>query len=411
MSQVTIFENAFLIDGTGADPVDGASVVVEGRTIKEVSDQALTAKPAGAELIDLKGKTLMPGLIDGHIHAANIYMNHAQTSALSPAVFVCRTAENLEADINLGFTTVRDAGGLDLGFRQAIEQGYINGPRTLLSVNMLTQSGGHGDKRSPFQEANQPRSPMGNYPEICDGVDEVKKAARNVLRRGADQVKVMADGGVASPTDKLGHWQFEVDELEAAVTVAKAAGTYVMAHVYADQAVRNCVAAGVKTIEHGNLITEDTARLMAEKGTWLCPTLTTYQILAEYGEKEGLSPFILSKMEQIVEVGFASVERAVAAGVKIASGSDIIGPYQFHKGRELGLKAQVMGPMAAIVAATKSSAEMIELDDRLGTVEAGRLADLIVVRANPLEDLTQFHHDNNGVVMVLVDGKVRKREI
>ena len=411
MSQVTIFENAFLIDGTGADPVDGASVVVEDRLIKEVSDQALTAKPAGAEVIDLNGKTLMPGLIDGHIHAANIYMNHSQTSVLSPAVFVCRTAENLEADINLGFTTVRDAGGLDLGFRQAIEQGYINGPRTLLSVNMLTQSGGHGDKRTPFQEANQPRSPMGNYPEICDGVDEVIKAARNVLRRGADQIKVMADGGVVSPTDKLGSWQFEIDELKAAVTVAKAAGTYVMAHVYADQAVRNCVAAGVKTIEHGNLITEDTAKLMAENGTWLCPTLTTYQILAEYGEKEGLSPYVLSKREQIVEAGFASVERAVAAGVKIASGSDIIGPYQFHKGRELGLKAQVMGPMAAIVSATKSSAEMVELDDKLGTVEPGKLADLIVVRANPLEDLTLFHHDNNGVVMVLVDGRIRKREI
>lgn len=411
MGPTILFKEAFLIDGSGAEPIDGASVVVENGQIKEVDAAGKSTAPDGARVIELNGRTLMPGLIDAHVHAGNIEVNLEQTAVLPPAVYVLKTTQNLETDLSLGFTTLRDAGGLDWGFKQAIAQGLIKGPRLLLSVNMLTQSGGHGDKRGIAREQNVPRNSIGMYPEICDGPDEVRKAAREALRRGADVIKVMADGGVASPTDKLGQWQFEVDELEAAVRVARAAGTHVMAHCYADQAITNCVEAGVKTIEHGNLMGRATAELMAARGAYLVPTLTVLYVLAEYGESAGFDATMMAKLKQVVPRALEGLEQAYKAGVKIGSGSDIIGPFQYMKGRELSIKAEIMSPMEAIVSATRTNAEMLDLGDRLGTVASGKLADLIVVDGNPLKDLGLFEHDRHGVVLVMKEGDIYKETL
>jgi imidazolonepropionase-like amidohydrolase len=411
MGQTILFKDALLIDGNGGEPADGASVVVENGQIKEVDVSGKSTAPDGARVVALNGRTLMPGLIDAHVHAGNIEVNLEQTAVLPPAVYVLKTTQNLETDLSLGFTTLRDAGGLDWGFKQAIAQGLIKGPRLLLSVNMLTQSGGHGDKRGFAREQNVPRNSIGMYPEICDGPDEVRKAAREALRRGADVIKVMADGGVASPTDKLGQWQFEVDELEAAVQVARAAGTFVMAHCYADQAITNCVEAGVKTIEHGNLMGRETAELMAARGAYLVPTLTVLYVLAEYGERAGFDAIMMAKLRQVVPRALEGLEQAYKAGVKIGSGSDIIGPFQYMKGRELSIKAEIMSPMETIVSATRTNAEMLNLGDRLGTVEPGKLADLIVVDGNPLQDLGLFEHDREGVVLVMKEGDIYKETL
>jgi imidazolonepropionase-like amidohydrolase len=411
MEQTVLFKDAFLIDGKGGEPVDGASVVVENGLIKEVDASGKSVAPDNARLIELKGKTLMPGLIDAHVHIGNIEVVLDRTTAIPPAVYVMKAARNLETDLALGFTTIRDAGGLDFSFKESIRQGLIRGPRVLLSINMLTQSGGHGDKRGRYREQNVPRNSIGMYPEICDGPDEVRKAAREALRRGADQIKVMADGGVASPADKLGQWQFEVDELTAAVQVAEAAGTYVMAHCYDDRAITNCVEAGVKTIEHGNFMSQQTAELMAAKGAYVVPTLTVIYVLAEYGKAEGFDDFMMAKLKQVLPRAMEGLEHAYRAGVKIGSGSDIIGPFQYMKGRELAIKAEIMGPMEAIVSATRTNAEMLDLEDRLGTVEAGKLADLIVVDGNPLQDLGLFEHDRNGVVLVMKEGATFKDKL
>jgi len=408
MAEAVVFKNAFLIDGNGGQPSPGATVVVEGEAIKEVLTQGGPPALPGARVLDLRGKTLLPGLIDAHVHAGNIEVVHDHTAALPPAVYVLRATRNLEVDLDLGFTSLRDAGGLDWGFRAAVDQGLIRGPRLFLSVTMLTQTGGHGDKRGIAREANVPRNSIGVFPEICDGPDEVRRAAREVLRRGANQVKIMADGGVASPSDRPGQWQFEVPELRAAVEVAQAAGTYVLAHCYSDRAIRNCLEAGVRSIEHGNLMGRETAEMMAARGAFYVPTLSVFEVLAEHGRAEGLDAFILEKLRTVIQSGRQALEYAYRAGVKIASGTDIIGPFQYLKGRELALKAEVMTPMEAIVSATRTNAELIGWPDRLGTVEPGKLADLIVVDGNPLEDLGLFERGREKVVLVMKQGRVMK---
>jgi imidazolonepropionase-like amidohydrolase len=408
MNETVIFKNAFLIDGRGEEPVPDAGVVIAGGKISEILGTGKKYRAAKARVIDLQGKTLMPGLIDAHVHAGNIEVVMDRTAALPPAVYVHRATRNLETDVDLGFTTLRDAGGLDWGFRAAIEQGLIRGPRLLLSVNMVTQTGGHGDKRGCAREQQPPRNSIGMYPEVCDGPDEVRRGARQALRRGADQVKVMADGGVASPSDKPGQWQYTVEELRAAVETAEAANTYVMAHTYTPRAMQNCLQAGVRSLEHGNLLDEETARMMAEKGAYLVPTLTVFDVLAKEGKGSGLDAFILSKLGLVRKGMFRALDLAWKAGVKIGSGTDIIGPFQYLKGRELALKSRVMGPMAAIVSATRTNAELFFLDDQIGTVEAGKLADLIVVDGNPLKDMSLFEKGLQKVVLVMKEGRILK---
>jgi imidazolonepropionase-like amidohydrolase len=356
--------------------------------------------------------TLMPGLIDAHVHVGNIEIRNHLTAQLPPAVYVVRTCRNLESDIDLGFTTLRDAAGLDPGFRAAVDQGLVRGPRLLLSITPLAQSGGSTPAYGPGPDTPQPRNALGIYPEVCDGPDQVRAAARRTLGRGADQVKIFADGEVlaaqAADRAKPGQWKFSVDELRAAVDVAEAAGTYVMAHVYAPRAIRNALAAGVRSIEHGNLLDEETAGLMAEKGAFYVPTLITYDLLVKGGKSIGLDDYSIEKLALVGESGRRAVELAHRAGVKIASGSDIVGPGQDRKGRELVVKAEILGAMGAIVSATKTNAELLNLGDRLGTVEAGKLADLIVVDGNPLQNIGLFEDGRRTVRFVLKAGRVMK---
>jgi imidazolonepropionase-like amidohydrolase len=353
-------------------------------------------------VFDLKGRTLLPGLIDAHTHAGNIELRLAETALLPPAVYVHRAFRNLKNDLQLGFTTVRDAAGLDDGFRSAIEQGLIRGPRVLLSINPLTQTG-------PFPVA--PRNSLGVYPEVCDGPDGVRRAVRRVLGRGAHQIKLFADGEVVAqqPADQArpGQWKFTVEELRAAVETAEAAGTYVMAHAYGPRAIQNCLYAGVRSIEHGNLLDDATAALMAERGAFLVPTLTVYDLLSG-AAGESLDAASREKLALVGRAGKEAVDRAHRAGVKIASGSDIIGPYQGLKGRELSLKAEVMGAMGAVVSATRTNAELLGLADRLGTISPGKWADLIAVDGNPLEDPSLFELGFEKIVLVMKRGRIYK---
>jgi imidazolonepropionase-like amidohydrolase len=410
MGETLIFENAFLIDGTGSEPREDASVVVADGVIQEIVGSR-AKQPAGRR-IDLKGKTLMPGLIDAHVHIGNIEIRNHLTAQLPPAVYVLKACRNLETDLDLGFTTVRDAAGLDPGFRSAVDQGLARGPRLLLSVSPLAQSGGSTPAQGFGPDRPMARNALGIYPEICDGPDQVRAAARRTLGRGADQIKVFADGEVlaaqAADRAKPGQWKFSVEELQAAVEVAAAAGTYVMAHAYAPRAIQNCLHAGVRSIEHGNLLDEETATLMAEKGAFFVPTLTTYDLLVERGKSIGLDDYSLEKLALVGKFGRRAVELAQRAGVKIASGSDIVGPGMEFKGRELLIKGEILGAMEAIVSTTKINAELLNLSDRLGTIEPGKLADLIVLDGNPLKDLSLFENGLTKVSLVLKEGRVMK---
>ena len=245
---------------------------------------------------------------------------------------------------------------------------------------------------------------------VCDGVDEVRRAAREQLRLGADQIKVMASGGAMSPADELSATQYTLDELRAAVEVAASARTYVMAHAYNDGSVRNCLKSGVRSIEHGNLIDEETARLIAQSGAYLVPTLVTYEALSEEGGSYGVPEVVIRKINEARELGIRALRFAYEAGAKIASGSDLLGPLQERKARELEIKTEVMSPMESLVSATKTNAELFGMEDEIGTVEEGKLADLLVVDGDPLENIAVLQKPDN-LKLIMKGGRAVKNEL
>lgn len=387
---VVVLDRGWIVDGTGQEPFEGF-LAVEGDRIVEVSHGTPGSVPSDARRIDCSGCSILPGLIDAHVHLGALDVDIAeQHRRYLPSLAALMMGRVATETLQRGFTTVRDAGGADAGFRLAIEQGVVAGPRLLVSGRPVSQTGGHGDVRRR-EELGGPSgvgADIGMAHLIADGADEVRRAVREELRRGADQIKLMASGGAMSPTDKLGTTQFTVPELAAAVEEAEAAGTYALAHAYTPAAIRNCVAAGVRSIEHGNLLDQPTAELMAEHGTFLVPTIVTYEMLHDHAEAAGIGGDRLEKIEAAYSAAVQGLRLAHDAHVQIASGSDLLGSLARHAARELFLQAQVLGPLGAVVAATKTNAELLGLADALGTVEPGKAADVLVVSGDILEDLT-----------------------
>jgi imidazolonepropionase-like amidohydrolase len=413
MAETTLLTNAYLIDCTGTEPREHASVVVEGERIREV--RLGSTGPTGTHdtVIDCAGMTLLPGLTDAHVHIGAVDVNILDQHREYPSNLVAlMMARILEDTLQQGFTTVRDAGGTDWSFKAAVERGIVEGPRLLVSDRPLSQTGGHGDWRRMSEEQTPeifcPTAGMRSV--VCDGVDEVRRASREQLRLGADQIKVMASGGAMSPADELSATQYALEELRAAVEVAEGARTYVMAHAYNDGSVRNCLEAGVRSIEHGNLIDEETARLIAEVGAYLVPTLVTYEALSEEGKSYGVPENVIRKIDEAREVGIRALRYAHEAGVKIASGSDLLGPLQSRKARELEIKTEVMSPMESLISATRTNAELFRMEDEIGTVQEGKLADLLVVSGNPLENIAIFQKPDN-VRLIMKGGRMVKNEL
>ena len=410
MAGSTLLTNAFLIDCAGNEPRERASVVVEGERIREV--RLAGSGPTGGHevIVDCSGMTLMPGLTDAHVHIGAVDVNILDQHREHPSNLVAlMMARILEDTLQQGFTTVRDAGGADWSFKAAVERGIVEGPRLLVSDRPISQTGGHGDWRR-ITETQSPEifcPTAGMRSVVCDGVDEVRRAAREQLRLGADQIKVMASGGAMSPADELSATQYALEELRAAVEVAEAARTYVMAHAYNDESVRNCLKSGVRSIEHGNLIDEETARIIAESGAYLVPTLVTYEALSEEGRDYGVPEDVIRKIDEARALGIRALRFAYESGVRIASGSDLLGPLQDRKARELEIKTEVMSPMESLVSATRTNAELFDMEDKIGTVEAGKLADLIVVEGNPLENITVLQKKSN-IKLIMKGGTVFK---
>lgn len=409
-SKTILLENAFLIDCTGGEPYERATVAVEDGRIREISTG--TSRPAGQwdEVIDCEGRTLLPGLTDAHVHIGAVDTNILDQHRDYPSNLVAAMmVKILEETLLQGFTTVRDAGGADWGFKAAVERGIVNGPRLLVSDQPLSQTGGHGDKRrvSELHDHAFYCPCAGMRSTVCDGVDEVRRGVREQLRLGADQIKVMASGGAMSPSDELSATQYSLEELAVAVEEAQSAGTYVMAHSYNNASVRNCVKVGIRSIEHGNLIDEDTARAIAGSETYMVPTLVTYEMLSEEGAHYGVPKANIRKIDEAREHGIRALRYAYEAGVKIASGSDLLGPLQIHKARELQIKTEVMTPMESLISATKTNAELFGMEKEIGTVEEGKLADLIVVDGNPLEDISLLQFRNN-LRIIMKGGEIVK---
>jgi imidazolonepropionase-like amidohydrolase len=413
VAQTTLLTNALLVDCTGDEPRERASVVVEGGRISEVRSGNSIPTARHDTTVDCAGMTLMPGLTDAHVHIGAVDVNILdQHRERPPNLVALMMAGILENTIRRGFTTVRDAGGTDWSFKAAVERGIVEGPRLLVSDRPLSQTGGHGD----WRRATETQPPeifcptAGMRSVVCDGADAVRRAAREQLRLGADQIKVMASGGAMSPADELAATQYTIQELRAAVEEAEAAGTYVMAHAYNDRSVRNCLESGVRSIEHGNLIDEETARLIARSRAYLVPTLVTYEALSDEGKDYGVPESVIRKIDEARALGIRALRYAYEAGVKIASGSDLLGPLQNRKARELAIKTQVMSPMESLMSATKTNAELFGMEKDLGTVEQGKLADLLVVDGNPLEDIAILQNCSN-LKLIMKEGRTIKNEL
>jgi imidazolonepropionase-like amidohydrolase len=399
---ITVLTNAFLIDCTGREPAEGAAVVVEGELVKDVVQSGKVGPLKGpVTTLDLKGGTLMPGLTDAHVHVCAVEGNIPEQHRMHPpSLIVAKALKRMEQALMQGFTTVRDAGGADYGFREAAALGIHPGPRMLVSGQYVSQTGGHGDKRRRAEWIEPVDCCVGMIGAIADGPDEVRKAVREQLRRDVDQIKIMASGGAMSPSDELDTTQFTIEEMRAAVEEAQAVGKYVLAHAYSPSAVRRAVQAGVRSIEHGNLIDAATAREIKKAGSYLVPTMVTYEAIWREGKSYGIAEHLLQKINIAREKSVDGLTHAYRAGCKIGSGSDLLGDMQALRGVEFELKAQVMKPMEVLLSATRVNAEIFRLEHRIGSVEPGKWADLIAIRGNPLKDLRVFQNtDHLAVIM------------
>jgi imidazolonepropionase-like amidohydrolase len=410
--ETIVIKNATIIDGTGADPVPNGFVVIENERIKEVDSGDPGNIPSDACSVDCRGQSLLPGLIDAHVHLgavdANIMEQQRQYFA---SLLVVKTLKIMEQTLDQGFTTVRDAGGADPGLRAAVDQGLVPGPRLFVCGPSLSQTGGHADFRLPTEIGPPVRHAAGLASWICDGVDEVRRATRDLLRQGVDHIKVMAGGGAMSPSDEIDTSQYSLDELKAVVFEAESAGTYVMAHCYSDRSILNSVATGVRSIEHGNLLTEKSAVAMRDAGAFLVPTIVTYEMISRMGEDLGIPENNIRKINIAREKALDALETAHRTGVKIASGSDLLGPMQVHKAVELALKARVLGPMGALVATTKTNAQLLNREQDLGTVEAGKLADIIVVDGDPLANIDILQQFQEKITLIMKGGWIYKNTL
>jgi len=408
----TLIHNGTLIDGNGASPLSNAAVLIKDNRIHAAGRKSDIPLPdAPITQLDAKGGYILPGLIDTHVHLMFGDVNMMKHLATPFSYNFYSAIGNMQNTVMAGITSVRDAGGADAGVKKAVEDGLVLGPRMQISIAVLTITGGHGDSWMP---SGADVGLFNSYPGMpdgrCDGPDEVRKKVREVLRAGADIIKVCATGGVLSPTDHPEFTQFTPEELEIMVQEgAYRRGVKVMAHAQGAEGIKNAVRAGIHSIEHGIFLDDEAIDLMLEHGTYLVPTLLAPLAVVEIAESQGTMPeWGVRKARETIEIHSDSIARAYKAGVKIAMGTDAgVMPHGTNL-RELNLMCNIgMSPMESIVATTKVAAECLGWGDRLGTIEAGKLADLIITRTNPLVDVRSLERVDN-VVMVIKDGQVVK---
>ena len=383
----------------------GASVLVEDGRITAIGSD-LTA-PADATVIDATGKTVMPGMIDCHVHVVAAHLNLGLNGNVPNAFATMRAIPILGGMLKRGFTTVRDAGGADWTLAEATRTDLIQGPRIFSSGRALSQTGGHGDfrARTDILEPCACSQKVGSIARVVDGVDNLRVAVREEMLKGANQIKIMASGGVASPNDPIHFLGYSEDEVRAVVEEAGNAGTYVMAHAYTPKAISRVVKLGVRTIEHGNLVDAETAALMAEKGAYMIPTLVTYEALASEGESLGLPPESVAKIETVRATGKAALRLLQDAGVKMGLGSDLLGASHRLQSDELRIRADILGNGPVLQQATLVGAEIIGMAGQLGVLKAGAIADLLVVDGDPLADISCLLGQGDHIQNVVKDGK------
>lgn len=404
----TLFLNASIVDATAGTPRLG-NVLLEDGIIRDTEAKAGVAE--NRQVIDLRGKTLMPGLIDCHVHVVASMLNLTMNAQLPDATAVLRSLPIMKGMLTRGFTTVRDLGGAPFALAEAIEQGLAEGPRLIVCGKSLSKTGGHGDSRSRHDtyDANRWRNNFGALGRIADGVDQVRIACRQELRQGARFIKIMANGGVASPTDPVAWQGYSVDEIKTAVEEARDAETYVAAHLYTSDAIARAVRCGVHSLEHCNRIDSPTARLAAEAGAVAVPTLITYEALAEDGPALGLPPASIAKINDVRLAGLGSLSILRDAGVTTAFGTDLLGQTHIRQNEEFAIRARVLPAAEILASATTVAAKLIGMQGQLGVIAAGAIADMIVVDGSPLENIALLADPERNILLVMKQGVIYRR--
>ena len=397
-----------------ARPFDSASgwvgplsqIVIEGERIA-----AITAEPLqvdDAQVIDVGGRVVLPGLIDAHVHVVAASHDLTALGLQPPSLVTAQASAIMRGMLHRGFTTVRDAAGADFGLQEAQSRGLFEGPRLYIAGFPVSQTGGHADMRPKGVRTREmfcACAGLGLIGAIADGVGEVRRAVREQVRNGANQIKIMAGGGISSPTDPLEGTQFSVDELRAACEEAEAANLYVMAHAYSPRAVTRAVQAGVRSIEHGNLIDVATAREMKRCGAFLVPTLSTYAALADEGTRLGWSAAMMDKLATVQRRGIESVRIALDEGVPVVFGTDLLGHMHDRQSGEFDLRLQAMSPVQALQSATIVAARLMRAEGDIGALVPGAWADLLVVEGDPTASLDMLTRPAAGIRLLMQCGR------
>lgn len=412
-----LLHNLRLLDPEAGRCVSGMKVLVRGDRFAAVGPE-LDASP-GVPRIDLGNRVLMPGLIDCHVHIMSIKTKWANNTLMHIPHSLANAASafKMRKTLMRGFTTVRDAAGADMGHRDAVESGLLAGPRLFVCGRGISQTGGHGDFRTRVDHAfpcachHLSVGLTGGIARIADGVTEVRRAVRDEIRLGADQIKVFASGGVGSDADPIHFLQYSMDELRAIVEETENADTYAMAHAYTADAIYRSVDAGIRTIEHGNFLDVRAADLMAERSAYLVPTLIAYEATMKFGRQQGYPEQNMKKNDYVLSVGTRSLEVAKAAGVKMAFGSDLIGELDSYQSEEFEIRSRVLTNAEVIRSATLTGAEVVRRAGEIGVIAQGAYADALVLDGDPFEDIGLLASGGNDIRVIMKAGKLWKDEL
>lgn len=378
----TVFHGGKVFDGTGAALADADVAIEDGKVVE------IGSRLDGDDGVDCAGKAILPGLFDCHVHVTGRYEDDELTIQHRPFSYnFFLIPEILRQTIALGITTVRDAAGADLGLKKAVDDGVLVGPRMQISVTMVSQTGGHNDEWLPSGGRSAGWIPYHGFPDgVCDGVDGARRKVREVIRAGADVIKIASSGGFFSPSDDPRHPHFAQDELDEIVRTAADLDRWVMSHAHGPEGIKRAVRAGVRSIEHGTYLDQEAAEMMVERGTWLVPTLTAGDTGEELANDPKLAPEIREKFVGLGRPEFDAMRLAAEAGVKVAMGTDCpVAPHGWNLNELTHMANNGFTPDQALVAATSSAAELMGVQDRLGTLEPGKIADVVVVDGDPFD--------------------------
>ena len=403
-----IIDNCLLFDGSKSEAVPNRSLYIENDIIREVAESGTFN--GQDNVIDAGGRFVMPGLIDAHVHAYGVESNPARVDQLPPTLRGLHAKIMLEAMLRRGFTTVRDAAGGDRALAVAIETGLIEGPRFFYPGLALSQTGGHGDLRSMDHHELCACAYCGAMSQVVDGPDEMRRAVREQLRRGANQIKLFVSGGVLSPSEPIWMNQFSLDEIKVAVEEAETRRSYVMAHAHTNEAAIRCVEMGVRSVEHATMLEDSGARAIANHGAFAVATLSTGDAIRSLGAALGLSQAMRDKSNEVGQKALESIERLKAVGARVGFGTDLLGLIQSRQSGEFRLRREVNTPFEILQSATIINAQILQMEGKLGTLSAGSFADILIVDGDPLKDITVLENEA-ALRMIMKGGRIHKNSL